>query len=372
MLIKVKNRVRQNLINIPGWQTSKKIIVFESDDWGAIRMPSKKVYDKLLSKGVEVDKSYYNKNDSLESNNDLDALFSVLRKYKDYKGNHPVFTALSIVANPNFKKIQSNGFTQYEFETVQETLRTYGNSHNNVHKLWEEGINERVFHPEFHGREHLNVNRWMKILKNPDSIARKSFEFNFYGIGQEKDILYLPAFDIDSQDDIESQKKILEEGISIFNEIFRYKPVFFVAPNSLLSTKLEPFLKGKGIGILSGARRQNEPLGGGKFKKNFRYTGKFNEYDQVFTARNSQFEHGHGVQKYGWEKTIKDIETAFFWKKPAVISTHRVNYIGYINEKNRKKGIEQLDNLLNNIIKKWPDVEFMTSTQLGELIRISK
>jgi len=372
MLKAFKNLIIRNLRNIHGWKTHRKIVVIESDDWGAIRMPSRKVYDNLLSQKIRVDKSYYNQNDSLESNDDLGALFSVLKKHRDKNDNHPIITALSIVANPNFEKIRSNNFKVYEYESVSETLKKYGASHSNVYKLWKEGINEGVFYPEFHGREHLNVNRWLEVLKNPDSITRKCFEFNFYGMGQEKGISYLPAFDIDTEEDILNQQKILEEGINLFEQLFNYKPTFFVAPNSLLNTKLEPILKDKGISILSGARQQREPLGGGKFKKNFRYTGKFNEYNQVFTARNSQFEHGHNAQMYGWERTIKDIETAFFWQKPAIISTHRVNYIGHINEKNRKKGIKQLDNLLNNIIKKWPDVEFMTTTQLGQLMAISK
>ena len=35
------NHLKNNLVNYNGWQTNRKIIVFESDDWGAIRTPSK-------------------------------------------------------------------------------------------------------------------------------------------------------------------------------------------------------------------------------------------------------------------------------------------------------------------------------------------
>ena len=64
----------------------------------------------------------------------------------------------------------------------------------------------------------------------------------------------------------------------------------------------------------------------------------------------------------------KDIEIAFRWKKPAVISTHRVNYVGSIDPKNRQKGLGELKRLISLILKKWPDVEFMSSSQLGDLI----
>jgi len=371
MIGSIKKKVFQNLINIPGWRTTRKIIVFESDDWGALRMPSKSVYNKLLTKGIAVEKSYYNQNDSLESNNDLDALFSVLKKFKDKNNNPAVFTALSIVANPDFDKIRSNDFTAYEFESVKETLKRYGTSHNNVINLWHEGINEGVFYPEFHGREHLNVNRWMNILTDQESITRKCFDHNFYGIGQEKGVNYLPAFDFDNEIELDDQKIILKEGISLFRQVFSYQPRFFIAPNFLLSTKLESFLKANGIDILSGARQQKEPLGNDQYKKNFRFTGKENKHGQLFVARNSLFEHGHNAYKFGWQQTLKDIETAFFWHKPAIISTHRVNYIGNINQENRRKGLEQLEELLKNIVKKWPNVEFMNTTQLAEVIRNS-
>ena len=44
----LKQTITHNLLNILGWRTKRHIVVIESDDWGSIRMPSKKVYDKLL------------------------------------------------------------------------------------------------------------------------------------------------------------------------------------------------------------------------------------------------------------------------------------------------------------------------------------
>ena len=34
------------------------------------------------------------------------------------------------------------------------------------------------------------------------------------------------------------------------------------------------------------------------------------------------------------DSCIKEIEIAFKWQKPAVISSHRVNYVGFINQDN--------------------------------------
>lgn len=58
------------------------------------------------------------------------------------------------------------------------------------------------------------------------------------------------------------------------------------------------------------------------------------------------------------------IRTAFMYQKPAVICTHRINYIGGILAANRDRGLRDLKRLLATITKKWPDVRFISSDQL--------
>jgi len=65
---------------------------------------------------------------------------------------------------------------------------------------------------------------------------------------------------------------------------------------------------------------------------------------------------------------MKQIEAAFLWNKPAIISSHRVNFCGHIDENNRKKGLTSLKQLLDEIVKRWPDVEFMSADELGDTI----
>ena len=55
----IRQTIRQNILNIPGWRTNRHIVVIESDDWGSIRMPSKEVYDKLKTYGRKVENCCY-------------------------------------------------------------------------------------------------------------------------------------------------------------------------------------------------------------------------------------------------------------------------------------------------------------------------
>lgn len=52
----------------------------------------------------------------------------------------------------------------------------------------------------------------------------------------------------------------------------------------------------------------------------------------------------------------------------AVISSHRLNFIGNIDIQNRDRNLILFRKLLNKIMKKWPDVEFISSDELGKNI----
>ena len=72
---------------------------------------------------------------------------------------------------------------------------------------------------------------------------------------------------------------------------------------------------------------------------------------------------------FNWvDYSLKQVETAFYWGKPANISSHRVNFCGHIDPKNRAKGLGDLKQLLKKIVQKWPEVEFMSADELGDLI----
>jgi len=64
---------------------------------------------------------------------------------------------------------------------------------------------------------------------------------------------------------------------------------------------------------------------------------------------------------------LAQISSAFHWNKPAVICSHRINYIGFIDEKNRDRGLRDLNLLLKKIIQKWPEVKFISTDELDKL-----
>ena len=377
----LKSKLRVNVSNIPGWRTKRHIVVVESDDWGSIRMSSKESFDRLKSAGIPVDKDHYNVNDALESNDDLEMLFETLCKFRDCTGRHPVMTGVNVVANPDFDAIAENEFSEYVYEPYTKTCERYPN-HDRVYDLWKQGIKERLIVPILHGREHLNAQFWMRALQKAELSTIVAFRERVTGIPRKGiDGVTVPdfqaAFDIDTLEDLPYQKNVIKTGAKLFEELYGFKPGYFVPTNGPFNNSLENDLLDAGVKYINTGKKQHEPLGNGQYKVNTRFLGDKNQLGQIYLTRNCFFEpsaNGFEVPaNYDWlGYCLKEIEIAFRWHKPATISSHRVNYIGYLHPENREKGLKELSQLLGEIIKRWPDVEFMTSVELGDLIASTK
>ncbi len=340
-------------------------------------MPSKEVFDDLIRERYRVDLCPYTSFDSLASEKDLEQLFYVLMEFKDRNGFHPVITANAVMANPDFEKIRQNRFSEYIYKRFTDTLKKYPD-HSGSFNLWKQGKEENLFYPQFHGREHLNVRAWMDALDNKKSKYRSVFDREIFwlGAGEEDktDVSIRAAFDAQSAVDIEDHKKIIEEGLDLFEEIFGYRSESFIAPNFVFSGGLNSILYDGGVKYIQGMKYQKLPkLERNKNELVRHFQGERNHSGQFYLVRNCVFEPSQFPESYdNVEECLKGIKNAFLWRKPAIISAHRLNFIGHIVPENRERNLKLFRELLKSILVQWPEVEFMTSAQLGDLIAESR
>ncbi len=363
----IKTSSLQNLINVPGWRTNRHILVIESDDWGSIRMPSNEVYSKFIAKGFDITKSDYNRLDTLENNDDITLLYEVLHSYEDSVGNCPVITANIIVGNPDFQKIRQSNFIDYYLEPVTETLKRYPHR-DKVEALWKQGCADRVFHPQFHGREHVNVIRWMDALRNrsPEIMFTFENETTFSGNG---DYNFMEVLDYNTPHDLAKMKESLAEGLDLFERIFGFRSKSFIPPCYTWNSEIEETLIANGVRYIQGLVVQSVPTGSfGNYRKKYHFLGNRNTFGQYFLIRNCFFEPSLKTISDPVGECLNRIKIAFRWNKPAIVSAHRINFMGALDEKNRRDNLKLLDELIYCVLKCWPDVEFMTSDELGDLI----
>ena len=121
---RLKSFLSASRVNWSGKKINKKLVIIESDDWGAIRTPSKETNYFFEKKGFDVAKSIY-KNDALASESDLEKLFEVLSSVKGCDGKPAIITANSIMANPDFEKIKAHNYQQYFWEPFTTTFKRY-------------------------------------------------------------------------------------------------------------------------------------------------------------------------------------------------------------------------------------------------------
>jgi hypothetical protein len=365
---KIINKIAKNYINIRGWKTNRKIVVIESDDWGSIRMPSRDVVDDLKSK-FPLANNTFTILDGLERTEDLIELFSLLKTHKDSKSNHPVITACSLVANPKFSEIKENNFANYYYETIHQTYVNYGEK--NLLNVWrDQGINSNLLYPQFHGREHLNPLKWLNVLKSGNEMELNAFELNcLFGLSgamTPSNQLYMAAFEANSEREKGYVKEAALDGLSLFKNIFGFSSISFVPSQSKQFEEINQTLVQNGV-LFSQAGQYFIPKGNGTFRKVDRFWGDRDQYGMTFWRRNCNFE-PYMNNSDEIDKCLSEVAIAFRWGKPAVISSHRINFTSRIDKEHRDTCLHRFDQLLTQIIKKYPDVEFLNSAQLAEIM----
>ena len=370
-MLTLKQKLAKNYINARGWRTKRKILLIESDDWGAIRMPSRKTYEYFLSKNIAVDQSYFDKYDSLESAEDLDHLYEVLDGFRDINGNSAVITAFSVVANPDFEKIETDKRQAYHYELITETYKRNPHTEKSF-ELFLEGAKKRLLYPQFHGREHLHTKRWIEAINSASIKEQLAFEsMAFIGSKLDTDKVqyplgYMAAFDWSTKDETELQNEIIADGLNQFKKLFGFSSLSFVASQSIWSDDINPTLSENGVKLQVG--QQLCPQGNNETRLINKVWGTKNSAGQIHWRRNCTFEPSRN-QDYDWvNRCLQEIEIAFRWGKPAVVNSHRVNYIGSIFPENREKSLRKLKLLLTEVQRKWPEVEFIDTERLGKIL----
>lgn len=368
---------RKELYNIPGWHTKRHLVVIESDDWGSIRMPSKEVYDEFLRRGIRVDRDAYCRYDCLESGKEMSDLYEVLSSVKDKNGHPAVMTANAVTANPVFDKIKASDFQEYYYEPFTETY-CRDSRFEGTYEIWKEGLAAGVMHPQLHGREHLNVRKWLRVLQRGESVTKTAFELGTFGLTQDVDKsikeYYMGAFNSGLDVDIAYYDELLREGMAMFVDIFGYRSESFIATTYEWSPKIEPTLVDLGVKYIQGTVCQKIPMDNDTTVKYVwrGFQGTKTKAGLVRLMRNCYFEPSTKAGFDFVDDCLHRIELAFRWGKAANICSHRVNYIGSIDRRNTERNLPELKRLLKEIVKRWPDVEFVTSDQLGHIITKKK
>ena len=156
----------------------------------------------------------------------------------------------------------------------------------------------------------------------------------------------------------------------LFKETLGFAPESFIAPNYNWDLAIETALNDNNIAIIQSSRAQQISQLSRQGKTVARhYQGQHNSLGQVYTVRNVQFEPAANPHLDWVGSALSEIGSAFLFKKPAIVSTHRVNYVGHLCADNRSRNLKLLEQLIESVLQRWPDVQFWTTAELGHAMR---
>ena len=374
MIVALKEIVVGNAKNMIGPKTNRKIVVFSVDDYGNVRLDSKQARANMDAAGMKIF-SRFDLLDALETTQDLKQLYDVLSSVRDKNGKHAVFTPFALPCNIDFERMADEDYKHFHYETLPEIYKKLAaknpQAYQGAWEMWQEGITKGLMKPQFHGREHLNLSIFNDKLKKNDNellTALKNRSFTSISDDDYPTMQSTAAFDFWDLKENENFIPIIEDGLQKFEEVFGYKSDHFTPPVYSIHHSVYKTLKQNGVDYIDLGLVRKEHQGFGKYKTEFNYSGKKTPEGLTIMVRNVVFEptEDRGIDWVAF--AMKQIQTAFRWNKPAIISSHRVNFCGHIDEKNREKGLMALKKLLSEIVKKWPDVEFLSADETAGII----
>jgi hypothetical protein len=357
--------------NIRGQRVNRKLIAFSVDDYGNIRISNKDSLNSLKLSGIKLT-SRFDHFDALENKIDYEMLFDALSCVKDLNGKPAVFSTYALTSNTDFKKtIECGEYISEDLNRTYARLGTADKDYEGTFELLKEGIKLGLIRPQFHGREHLNVKLFNNLLKEKNKELLINIENQcLTGLPMHAsmpNVSFNEAFGFWNKADVEEHKKIISDGLKRFQTVYGYDSITFTPPAQQIHPELYEFVLSQNVLGIDKIRKIQRHFGDGKYVVEKNRLGKAKSGNCFIIVRNCVFEPND--RKIDWVNyTLKQIEAAFFWGKPAIISSHRVNFSGQIDPENRNKGLSVLRGLLNKIIKKWPDVEFVSVDELTNLV----
>lgn len=372
VLSATKDWAIRNYANFSAWKSDRQFIIFESDDWGGMRMPNPATLQTLLKTGLKVDDVSFNRLDGLEKKQDLELLLEVLDRHRDHRGNPAKFTCNMVLGNPDFEAIERNGFTEFVRESMFDSYQRYNGE--DLKPLWNEAISKGLVQPQFHCREHLNSGLWIRDLRAGQPETKLCFQHRFFGLRTKTSSPvqkhYLAAYSAENEQELSEIQRITCDGLGRFEAMFGFRSKTFVACNYVLPIELERTLADGGVEGIQTRIKQTIPSISKQGQRTHvrRFTGQRSSAGPRYMVRNALFE-PYQNQHTDWVTLgLKEVSQAFRWRVPAIVSSHRINYTSAMSVAHRDLNLNGLGQFLTRVLKRWPNVEFISSDELVALM----
>lgn len=315
-------------------------LILESDDWGAGPM---------------------------EQAASLDALRTLLLRFQDTRGAHPVMTLGIILAVADGARMRESSVLSYHATDLTQP------EFSGIRQQIIKGAQAGVFALQLHGKEHYwpdsimlsttdhRVRAWLVDEDFPRTEALPSHLQSRW-----TDSSSLPSSPILP----EAINAAISEEVHLFEACFGERPRVAVATTFVWDTNVERAWAAQGIDtiITPGVRYtlrdgEGKPGGADKTMSN----GARSESGQVYLVRDVYFEPALG---HAPSRLIDDASRCTRLGRPTLVEIHRFNFLGEPGL--LTASLKTLEAGLTAVLRALPNVRFISSQALAEAIRISE
>jgi len=314
----------------------RPVLVIESDDWGA---------GPANQSGV------------------LDEILRLLAGFSDRNGRPPVMTLGIILATADGSKFRLTG--KYQRKSILDT------SYRPLLEVINKGVEAGVFSVQLHGLEHYwpsalmaasGSNKAVKAWLNSAPLAA-SEDLPSPLQSRWVDASVLPARPLTRMD----VTRAVREEVDVFQSVFAVIPEVAVPPTFVWNRDVELAWAAAGVGVIVTPGRRFEtrdekgrPADAGAAI----YNGQVGEKGIIYLVRDVYFEPSLGHKA---EQALIALESKVRLCRPALFETHRFNFLGTEETKNR--ALEELGRLLRVAVKNYPDLVFCSSGELATILK---
>ncbi|HTR96939.1 MAG TPA: hypothetical protein VMH61_03470, partial [Candidatus Acidoferrales bacterium] len=303
-----------------------KAVVLESDDWGLCAW----VADDAAHRALADQPAFrspagrrYGRS-TLESAADVRALERTLLEFAGGDGLPPVWQANTIVAAPDWTRLAAPGFDQAALPVTAIEDAPARWQRPGLGEAWSAAIACGVWWPELHGLHHLPETAWLGALRRAEPDARLALEHaSAIGTAVEASGEYDPS------EPRPVRARVLREAIARFAVRFGRAPSSFCPPDYRFDDWLEREAAALGLTTLQGrAERARGPWASLRRRivpPRFpdRAGGRFHlPARTAFEPRGDAAAPGPS----GLEAALHGVRAAWSAGRPAIVSTHRLNY----------------------------------------------
>ena len=326
-------------------------MLFQSDDWASIGIPSRETIANLRAAGADVGHSpwdYY----GLETEEDLTKLGALLAAFADRDGHRPVFTANFLMANADIRRMREENFTRFRSVAIENGFPAPWTG--NLMAVYRAMVDDGVFEPALHGFTHFNKGEWLSCLA--DDSARGADARLLVA----HDVVCLPSLALtyscafvtrngeERYLDEPVQKRLIKKAVTMFESAFGAKPKSACAPGYRANDVTRRVWRE--FGIQAEQSTGTEPL--------------MRESGLLAYRRNVFFEpvlEGRDAVAHA----LDDAREAVARGTPVVICTHSMNYISrFANGASRSLSLPR--ELIEGLLAEFPDLRFAGTAEVTD------